>query len=389
MSDWPFVYFYAFPLARGPGALQVRQLLLQGALRVGQLAEARLQGLPENEYDLELRHLRDWAWGLALQSSVRSLLYVDSGWMQPTAHARRFFVGSQVHRLWPAEERSEAGFYGVAGSLAFCLYRDGLTGAGLGAEALLELMLQRFWQREGVSWQSLPAQRLQMLLQRVRARQPWSAMERLLNELYEGAAPLPPEVGHELHRRGLSPQHWERLGLRVLFLEVPGALEEVWALAQEELNASAELRRYYGLPARPAQWLSQLLAFLEEMAIPAGFALVLWAFVVEGLWAAGQVLQEKAEWPWVLYLAEEGLLAHRRRLAERLALVHDALDVLSGFEYLQDGAGAALRHWLEALLPPLLASLHPPQLEAVGSYRLHALLDLDDAQVDTGDLADV
>lgn len=362
----------ALPLAEGPAELERRRLLTMGSLRLGQLAQERLRGDPR-----QVQGVADCLLGIALQASTRSLITRDSHWRRPNAAALAFFRGPYAGLLWPEHGDCEPGFYGVAGSLAFTLYRRREPGVGLAPPQLLTAMLRGFWEDQHTSYDHTPRQRVQALLERYDLQQNWAGMVRFLDAVY---TEVPATCGgclraalYELHRRGLGPDCWSWLKRRVLLQEIPPGLVPVWGLLQEELNRNEALRRHYQLPARAVSWLEQCVQRLQGLAIPAGFPLVLWALVVEGLLKAAVLLVDYQQLSWLEYLADVDAEPHRYAVAEHLALAYDALEALGWFESLESNERLGLQEAVLGLVQQLLASLGDAELPATGDYRLAEL----------------
>jgi hypothetical protein len=326
---------------------------------------------------------RDMLMSLAINVAMRCLQTSDVSYTSLTTHAQRYWkrYGKDFWLSVPTFEdtpefKVEEGYYGLAGSLAFWLYKNQDTCDDLYPLQILERILEYFWDDLGIT-ETLPKNKQEQLFNNLEIDDNYfELLTTALNKLYilnvsdqPSGAINPLKL---LKQNFLSANDWANLKKRILLGEIDDALLLAIKSLQEMCNDNIESRTFYGLPVKSDVYVDELITNLLLIAKPAGLALVYQAFALEGLINAINKLNDLSEsaltGTFAEFLSVDIYSAVRYEVAELLTTTYDAFGALGHFNSILEARGLAYRIFLSCL--QLIKNNNNKYISEDGDYRL-------------------
>jgi hypothetical protein len=329
------------------------QAILQGSLRLFQL-QIDYANSYLNIPTFTVLAYRDLLLSIALSMAARCAQSRDILYLELTSHAKKYWerYGNNFWDAVPLYEDDpnfspDSGFYGVAGSLAFWMYKHQDTGQGLYPTQLLERMLSYFWSDLGVD-PSLPAALLQdSLFSKLQiANVPLSAYENMFTKIVSSQINSLPNwqaaIVLALRRNLLTIADWESLRSRWILNEINPLLVSVIHDMSIPIGNEAAALGVYEAAIPVNNFADQLLT----IAPPAGMPLVYIALTVQGLVAAINFINSLSDLydvPFTDFIDRDVYADLRYQIALQLATAHDALGALGMFNTLYEASGLSYR----------------------------------------------
>lgn len=360
------------------------QAILQGALRLFEIQTQYARSQSQAPSYTMLVH-RDNLLAIALSLALRCIQTRDVLYTEMTTHAKRYWktYGNNFWSSVPLFEDDEnyspeVGFAGVAGSLAFMLYRNQDNGAGLYPSQLLRRMLNYVWDAIGTSSETTPQQKQQDLIAYLEGQQiPFFQYQQALQKIYQtDLALLHPDLQQFLitmRRRMLTPSDWTSLRLRWVLGEYVDELLITIKELQNIVNNNFELQQFYNLPELSVSIIDNFNSKQLQAIAPAGPALFYIALAVESLLNVAQQITDTPELHTITYLQflnQGSYQTIRRPWALTLSTAYDAMGVLGTLDTMYEAKGLAYRFFISAL--QLIQG--DTTIEADGPTRLGAIL---------------
>lgn len=363
------------------------RVLLQGRARLVSLqSEYARSYLSANP--LTLLHYRDLLLSTCVSLALRSVQSRDVAYKKLTTHSTRYWQKSSTS-FWSAVPhfedsptyKADTGFWGLAGSVAFELYRAQASGEGLYLAELIQLMLSKVWASSHLTDATAKGKQDQLLntlqLTSVSCLSYENALTKLNTTPLEQQPSGARDVLATLRQSFLTSSDWQSLRPRLILGEYSDelllTLQQLRAFAQ----SSSTVREYYQLPSETLNLnFQQLEQTLLTLLPPSGSVLVYQALAISGLLqvinAINNLSETDRQTELALIVQDPDFSSFCITAASNLATAYDACSALGLFGTLLEAKGLAYRFFLSAL--QWVRHQPSPFISAEGSTRLHSFL---------------